>query len=295
MKNRTKPLISVIINCFNGQKFLKKTLSSLRKQTYKNWELIFWDNHSTDNSKKIFKTFKDKRFKYFKSKSHSALYDARNKAVKKSKGEFLCFLDCDDWWVSTKLEEQIKLFNKKNVGLVYSKLFIFSEKNKKKKVFKKIAHSGFITEKILQDHSIGFVTALIRKKSYLSVKGFNSKYNISGDFDFILKISLRWKILCCDKILAYYRIHQNNLSKKMRSAEIKELENILKSGILVKTRFKKLLRNFINYKKILLQIDEGKFFLALKNILIYPLTIKKIKLFATLCLPSFIQNSIKFS
>lgn len=295
MKNSTKPLISVIINCFNGEKFLKKTLTSLREQTYKNWELIFWDNQSTDNSKKIFKTFKDKRFNYYKSKNHSALYHARNKAVKKSKGEFLCFLDCDDWWVSTKLGEQIKLFKEKDVGVVYSKLFIFSEKNQKKRIFKKAAYSGFITDKILQDYSIGFVTALIRKKSYLSVKGFNNKYNISGDFEFILKLSLKWKILCCDKILAYYRIHQNNLSKKMRSAEIKELENILKSRILVKKIFQRLLQNFINYKITLLQIDEGKYFLALKNILIYPMSIKKIKLLAALCLPSLIRSSIKFS
>ena len=61
-------LVSVIINCYNSEKFLKSTLDSLVLQTYKNWELIFYDNCSTDNSFKIFKNYKDKRFKYFKSK-----------------------------------------------------------------------------------------------------------------------------------------------------------------------------------------------------------------------------------
>ena len=61
-------LVSIIINCFNGEKFLSKTLQSVLHQTYKNFEVIFVDNCSTDESAKIFKRIKDKRFKYFKTK-----------------------------------------------------------------------------------------------------------------------------------------------------------------------------------------------------------------------------------
>ena len=60
-----EPLVSIIVNCFNGEKYLEECLISLKNQTYKNWEVIFWDNHSTDNSKKIFDKFNDKRFKYY--------------------------------------------------------------------------------------------------------------------------------------------------------------------------------------------------------------------------------------
>ena len=63
-----EPLVSIIMNCYNGEKYLKLALKSLIKQKYKNWELIFWDNKSTDKSKKIFKSFKDKRFRYFYAK-----------------------------------------------------------------------------------------------------------------------------------------------------------------------------------------------------------------------------------
>ena len=59
------PLVSIIMNCHNGEKYLKKSLQSIKNQEYKNWELIFWDNKSSDKSKKIFSQFKDKRFKYF--------------------------------------------------------------------------------------------------------------------------------------------------------------------------------------------------------------------------------------
>ena len=63
MENNSS-LVSIIMNCYNGEKYLKQSLNSILKQTYQNWELIFWDNRSTDNSKKIYKSFNDNRFKY---------------------------------------------------------------------------------------------------------------------------------------------------------------------------------------------------------------------------------------
>ena len=80
MKNREK-LISVILNCFNGSEYLKQALTCIQNQTYKNWELIFWDNKSDDNSKKIIKKYQDKRIRYFYSKRLFPLYHARNKAI----------------------------------------------------------------------------------------------------------------------------------------------------------------------------------------------------------------------
>ena len=66
-----KKLISIIINCYNGEKYLKEALSSIKAQTYKNWELIFWDNRSKDKSAKIVKSFKIKKLKYYLSKRHT--------------------------------------------------------------------------------------------------------------------------------------------------------------------------------------------------------------------------------
>ena len=55
------PLVSILMNCFNGEKYLHEAIESLKNQTYTNWELIFWDNQSSDNSAEIFKKYKDKR------------------------------------------------------------------------------------------------------------------------------------------------------------------------------------------------------------------------------------------
>ena len=80
----SKPLVSVIMNCFNGEEYLHEAVSSVIKQTYENWEIIFWDNLSTDKSAEIFKSFKDSRLKYYCASSHAdILYVARNYALKK--------------------------------------------------------------------------------------------------------------------------------------------------------------------------------------------------------------------
>ena len=114
MKKKNKqPLVSIIINCFNGEKFLKKSINSAIKQTYKNIEIIFWNNNSTDNSQKIVSNCSDSRIRCFKSKKFLKLYEARNEAIKISKGKYISFLDVDDWWVPKKISDQIKLIEKK--------------------------------------------------------------------------------------------------------------------------------------------------------------------------------------
>ena len=162
-----KPLVSVIINCFNGEKYLREALNSVITQTYENWEIIFWDNQSTDKSAEIFKSYKDSRLKYYYAPSHSnILYEARNYALKEANGDFIAFLDVDDWWLSNKLEKQIPLFDDTDVGLVYGNLWRFFEKKNKKKIYRKnILPTGMILDELLHDYVIGSPTYVIRKKS----------------------------------------------------------------------------------------------------------------------------------
>ena len=88
-------LVSIIMNCHNGDKYIKEAINSITKQSYKNWELIFFDNASSDDSAKIVKKYNDKRIKYYYSKFVN-LGIARKKALGKCKGDFIAFLDCDD-------------------------------------------------------------------------------------------------------------------------------------------------------------------------------------------------------
>ena len=119
------------MNCHNGEEYLSLALESILNQTYSNWELIFFDNKSSDNSVKIIEG-KDSRIKIFKSKSFISLYEARNEAIDFCKGEAITFLDVDDWWAKDKLTKQVQLLKKnKNIKIIYSNLYIYDQNKKK--------------------------------------------------------------------------------------------------------------------------------------------------------------------
>ncbi len=101
------------MNCHNGQKFLKDAVLSILNQTYKEIELIFYNNFSSDQSENIIKSFNDIRIKYFNSDKFLSLYEARNAAIKESSGEYITFLDTDDLWEKDKIEKQLEFFKKK--------------------------------------------------------------------------------------------------------------------------------------------------------------------------------------
>ena len=135
-----KGLVSIVLNCYNGEKYLKEALSSIKAQTYKNWELIFWDNRSKDKSAKIVKSFKIKKLKYYLSKRHTSLYAARNLAIKKASGDYISFIDADDIWAKNKLKKQMKLFEDQETAVVYGNSWNFDICNKKFS-FKKIKNN----------------------------------------------------------------------------------------------------------------------------------------------------------
>ena len=129
-------LVSIIVNCYNGEKYLKKCLQSIISQTYENWEVIFMDNCSTDNSKKIFQSFNEKKFFYFTSEKLINLSKARNLAISKSNGNYICFLDTDDYWNNNKIYNQIRIFKSQDAALVFSNFIVHNNQNgKKKKIY----------------------------------------------------------------------------------------------------------------------------------------------------------------
>lgn len=108
-----KSLVSIIIPCYNQAKYLEETLYSILNQTYSNWECLIINDGSTDETEKIAQQFlkKDQRFKYF-HKENGGLSSARNFGLDKSTGNFIQFLDSDDFIANTKLELSINEFKK---------------------------------------------------------------------------------------------------------------------------------------------------------------------------------------
>lgn len=294
------PLVSVIMNCYNGEKYLTESLNSLLNQNYSNWELIFWDNLSTDNSKKIFKSFNEKRFKYFLADKHTVLYEARNLAIKKTSGDYIAFLDTDDIWSKDKLSSQIKLFSDEKIGLVYGNYWRYNPVsffNKKKLAKKNNLPKGKITEFLLKEYFIGMLTVVIRKKLIEDKESvFNTKFDMLSDMDFILRFSKMHDFECVNNPIATYRIHKDQLQNKnflIQAEQFNEwYEKIRSSKEFGEEKKINTIKNKAKFFKILSLIYKKKYFRSLMDIIFYPNNLEKIKLFIILFMPNFISNKI---
>ncbi|MCP4652305.1 MAG: glycosyltransferase [Candidatus Omnitrophica bacterium] len=210
--------VSIIMNCHNGSQYLKESIGSVYAQEYKDWEIIFWDNASTDDSAKIAKSY-DNRIKYFKSDIFDTLGIARNKAVEKATGQYLAFLDCDDLWMPNKLSEQIQLFNDDTV-LVYSNYiaknmivdFDYVVHDPKKNFYR-----GGVTKHLCRNNFVGFQTAVIKIDGLKKLDTvFDNKMIYAPDYDLFLRLSFLGNFDYAKDSLAVYRKHQANFSNSRR-------------------------------------------------------------------------------
>lgn len=234
------PLVSIIINCYNGEEFLKETISSIYDQTYKNWEIIFWDNCSTDKSSKIAKSF-DKKVKYFYSKNNFSLGKARNLALNKVTGKYIAFIDCDDvWFDKNKLKNQV-FFMESNLefALSYDGLEEIFLDGTHFQFVNNVHKSGFILENLLFQFDIPIVSSILRK-SHLSDSGlsFDESITASEEYCLFMQLAARYPIGVSSKITTKYRIDPNSLTSKSLAVLGKERRYTLN----------KILNDFPEYK-----------------------------------------------
>ena len=252
--NKT-PLVSVIINFYNSENFLKEAIDSVINQTYKNLEIILWDNHSSDKSYHIVKNYNDSRIKYFYSDFNTTLYKARNLALKKTNGDFIMFLDSDDIFLNNCIESQLKLFKDPEVGFACANYFYkYEQKSKLFLRFKRKKPEGYILSELLNDYSVSLLTLIIRKKILRNLNPiFNNSYNYIGDFDLVIRLAARYKMARNNEPLGIYRIHNKNLSYNNYYDQVIELENWYKKN---KKNF--LISSNKNFKNILILINFKK-------------------------------------
>lgn len=202
------PKVSVIMNCLNCQRYLAEAINSVYAQTYPDWEIVFWDNASTDKSAKIAQSY-DERLRHFRGEQTLPLGAARNKALQQAQGEFIAFLDCDDLWLPKKLEKQIPLFEDPKVGLVFSDTIYFNEQGQSQRFFAKRAYyTGWCCHKLLTDYFLPLETVVIRR-SVLDTQQewFDPRFERIEEADFFRRISFNWKLAMVNEPLAKYRVH----------------------------------------------------------------------------------------
>jgi len=216
---KSQPLVSIVMNCLNCSEFLRTSIDSIYEQTYNNWEIIFWDNSSCDNSIEIAKSY-DSKIKYYKTDKTVPLYEARNYAIEKCNGELIAFLDCDDVWINTKLDKQVQIFSKLT-PLVYSK-FKFIDENSQE-ISTKLPKSSLnkISTQLLINNPISISGVLIDSQ-LLKKEKFNKVYNLLGDFELWFRLSLSHDFAFVDEVLELSRQHPNTTSLKNKKKWIRE-------------------------------------------------------------------------
>ena len=209
------PKVSIIMNCLNGEQYLKQALDSVFKQTYDDWEVIFFDNASTDNSAAIAKSYGG-RVRYFKSQTTYPLGKARNLAINEAKGEFIAFLDCDDIWLPQKLEKQAALLeNDSEVALVFSDMMIFDGgRDIYQYLGKQKPPRGNVFRELLVNYFIGIVSVVIRKSALKDIAWFDERFENIEDMDLFLRIAYHFKLDYVDEPLVKWRLHEKSQTFK---------------------------------------------------------------------------------
>ena len=220
---KDKPLVSILMNCYNGEKYLQEAINSIYSQTYSNWEIIFIDNCSTDASEEIAKSYNDGRLKYYKTEKNLPLGAARNLGLKFINGKFLAFLDTDDVWLHNKLDRQLKVIKEDN-AFVYGPVIQINENGDKLRETKTNKKNDF--KSLLERYDINMHSTLINLR-IVRVK-FNEALSYCPDYELFMKIvSENNKFVSIKSSLAKYRIHSNSLSNKTINIQMNEIKSVL--------------------------------------------------------------------
>lgn len=203
-------MFSVIIPLYNKAPYVAKAIESVLGQTYRDFEVIVIDDGSTDQSLEVAKTFENKSITIV-SQPNSGVSTARNNGVKIAKYPYICFLDADDWWHPTFLEEMKRLITDfPDAGIYGSGYYIV--KNGQERIAPIGVPQGF--ERGIIDYCEVYAKTLCMPLTSISVvipkhifdeeKGFKSQLKFGEDFDLWIRIALKHKVILVNKPLAYY-------------------------------------------------------------------------------------------
>ncbi|WP_020395548.1 glycosyltransferase family 2 protein [Thiolinea disciformis] len=226
MSSTDKPLISVIIPTYNHAQYLGRALQSVLDQTYSNWEAIVIDNHSTDHTDDVLSSFNDSRIIVLKIHNNGVIAMSRNTGINIAKGEWVAFLDSDDWWTKDKIQKcQEYLTN--DFDIIYHDLKIIYEKYNvfpSKKVICRQLKKPTLIDLLENGNALATSSVIIRKKLLHRIKGMNSLKELVGAEDYntwlrIAQITDNFKYI--PTTYGYYYMHGQNISKKNMAAPIK--------------------------------------------------------------------------
>tara|TARA_B100001063_G_C16776424_1_gene565818 strand:- start:2534 stop:3277 length:744 start_codon:yes stop_codon:yes gene_type:complete len=206
-------LVSIILPYYKKSSYIDKTIYSILKQTYENFEIIIVDDEQSTESEKVLKKVKslDSRIFLIKNSKNLGAGYSRNEAIKISKGKYLAFCDCDDLWNRFKLEKQIKFMISSRIEFSFTSYEIIDEEENI--IGERKALSDLQFRDLLKSCDIGLSTVILERKI---IKKFDVYFpNLKTKEDYVLWLKLSnygIKMFGLNENLASWRKSNNSLS-----------------------------------------------------------------------------------
>ncbi len=208
----TKPLVSVIIPCYNHGRFLHDAINSVLEQTYPSIEILVVDDGSGDNTAEVAAAYPEVKYFY---KKNAGLSAARNTGIEKSSGEYIVFLDADDWLYKDAVEVNLSYFNaRKELALVsgaYDRFFVAD--NSTKEEITELSEDPYWH--LLHGNFIGVPAAVMYSRRVFSTFRFDAGLKACEDYDMYLNIFRHYPVHHHTHKVAAYRTHASNMSSNI--------------------------------------------------------------------------------
>jgi len=232
----TDPLVSVVIPVYNGERFVAQAIESVLAQTWPNIEVIAVNDGSTDGSAEVLARYEGRVAVV--EQDNCGVAAARNAGIRRARGEFIAFLDQDDWWRTEKLSRQVPvMLNNTRVGLVHTAVDHYDDASGQwteplipLKLQSQLVGNCF--RQLLKGNVIYNSSALVRTAAIIEAGLCDTgiRGNTVQDYDLWLRIARRWELAYIPEPLAVFRVHSGQGTWKrplLLSEEARLLEGVL--------------------------------------------------------------------
>jgi len=213
--NNKIPSVSIIIPAYNSGKYIGKALRSVIEQTYTNWEAVIINNYSDDNTVAVCNSFNEPRFKLINFRNNGVIAASRNEGIRLSTGEYIAFLDSDDWWYPEKLTAAIKHLN--NADITFHDLDIYTVHGKcllKRMKGRKLSFPVFV-DLLIRGNALHNSSVVLKKTILEQIGGLREDPSLISveDYDLWLRIAqITERFVYISESLGGYWVGTGNLS-----------------------------------------------------------------------------------
>ena len=234
-----RPLVSVIIPCYNGEAYLEEAIESALAQTYQPVEIIVVDDGSTDGSPAVAHRFPVRYLRQY----NRGLTETRNRGIRESRGEYLVFLDADDRLRPEAIETGITaMLERPECAMVVGDHVFVSEDGGHLRASRKRCLVASHYEALLRSNFIEMISSVLFRRSVVEEVGaFDTGLRVAEDYELYLRIARNYPICCHRSVVAEYRIHQTNASRNSELMLTMTLQVLARQAPYVRSHARRLL------------------------------------------------------